>query len=293
MWHATRPYQSRPNPLEDTGTKVFAGMDSVCSLVTGDNIDIVIASMVGFSGLEPTIAAIKAGKVIALANKETLVAAGRIVMDLASRMNVPILPVDSEHSAIFQCLMCARGNKVSKLHLTASGGPFRTWDRESIAKATKDIALKHPNWDMGAKITIDSAPMAFIAQMAEPDMREPNQFALCFPERLPLSTRKLDFAKVGSLSFSEPDPERFPALGLAFKAMERGGNIPCALNAANEAAVAAYINGRISFYGISDVVGECMEKTSYISDPSLEDIFATNDEAYSLSGRLIDEMERR
>ena len=329
----TSHYLDLRNALEDTGTKVFAGMDSVCSLVTGDNIDIVIASMVGFSGLEPTIAAIKAGKVIALANKETLVAAGRIVMDLASRMNVPILPVDSEHSAIFQCLMCARGNKVSKLHLTASGGPFRTWDRDSIAKATKDIAMKHPNWDMGAKITIDSATMmnkgfevieakwlfdmpvdrinvvvhpesiihsmvefedgAVIAQMAEPDMREPIQFALCFPERLPLSTRKLDFAKVGSLSFSEPDPERFPALGLAFKAMERGGNIPCALNAANEAAVAAYINGRIPFYGISDVVGECMERTSYISDPSLEDIFATNDEAYSLSGRLIDEMERR
>lgn len=326
-------YSDLKAALEDTGTKVFAGMDSVCSLVTGDNIDIVIASMVGFSGLEPTIAAIRAGKVIALANKETLVAAGRIVMDLAERNNVPILPVDSEHSAIFQCLMCAGGNKVSKLHLTASGGPFRTWKKEEIAKATKDIALKHPNWDMGAKITIDSATMmnkgfeviearwlfdmpadridvvvhpesiihsmvefedgAVIAQMAEPDMREPIQFALCFPERLPLSTRKLDFAKVGSLSFSSPDPDRFPALELAFKAMERGGNIPCALNAANEAAVAAYIHDRIPFYGITDVVGECLEKTSFISAPSLEDIFATNDEAYSLSEELIRAINRK
>ncbi|MGN1214858.1 MAG: 1-deoxy-D-xylulose-5-phosphate reductoisomerase, partial [Candidatus Cryptobacteroides sp.] len=144
----TDHYSDLKAALEDTDTKVFAGMDSVCSLVTGDNIDIVIASMVGFSGLEPTIAAIRAGKVIALANKETLVAAGRIVMDLAKKNNVPILPVDSEHSAIFQCLMCANGNKVSKLHLTASGGPFRTWKKEEIAKATKDIALKHPNWDM-------------------------------------------------------------------------------------------------------------------------------------------------
>lgn len=326
-------YSDLKAALEDTGTKVFAGMDSVCSLVTGDNIDIVIASMVGFSGLEPTIAAIRAGKVIALANKETLVAAGRIVMDLAERNNVPILPVDSEHSAIFQCLMCAGGNKVSKLHLTASGGPFRTWKKEEIAKATKDIALKHPNWDMGAKITIDSATMmnkgfeviearwlfdmpadridvvvhpesiihsmvefedgAVIAQMAEPDMREPIQFALCFPERLPLSTRKLDFAKVGSLSFSSPDPDRFPALELAFKAMERGGNIPCALNAANEAAVAAYIHDRIPFYGITDVVGECLEKTSFISAPSLEDIFATNNEAYSLSEELIRAINRK
>ncbi|MGN0202525.1 MAG: 1-deoxy-D-xylulose-5-phosphate reductoisomerase [Candidatus Cryptobacteroides sp.] len=319
--------------LGDTDTKVFAGMDSVCSLVTGDNIDIVVASMVGFSGLKPTLAAIEAGKVIALANKETLVAAGRLVMDLAGRKNVPILPVDSEHSAIFQCLMCAQGNRVARIHLTASGGPFRTWDKESIAKATKDIALKHPNWDMGAKITIDSATMmnkgfeviearwlfdipvdrigvvvhpesiihsmvefedgAVIAQMAEPDMREPIQFALCFPERLPLSTRKLDFAKVGSLSFSEPDTDRFPALGLAFKAIERGGNIPCALNAANEAAVAAYINDRIPFYGISDVVGECLGKTSYISAPSLDDIFQTNSEAYSLSEELIGAIERR
>ena len=313
--------------------KVYAGADALCQIVEAGPIDMVLTAMVGFAGLAPTLHAIKAHKKICLANKETLVVAGELVCRLAAENHAPILPVDSEHSAIFQSIVGEGDNPIEKILLTASGGPFRTFTPEQMRTVTAADALKHPTWDMGAKITIDSATMmnkgfevieakwlfdmpvdrinvvghpesiihsmvefedgAVIAQMAEPDMREPIQFALCFPERLPLSTRKLDFAKVGSLSFSEPDPERFPALGLAFKAMERGGNIPCALNAANEAAVAAYINGRISFYGISDVVGECMERTSYISDPSLEDIFATNDEAYSLSCRLIDEMERR
>lgn len=318
---------------DEPDIKVYAGAKALDEIVESPSIDMVLTAMVGFAGLSPTIHAVKAGKTICLANKETLVVAGALICQLAQKYHSPILPVDSEHSAIFQSIVGEGDNEIEKILLTASGGPFRLFTKEQLQKVTKDDALRHPTWDMGAKITIDSATMmnkgfevieakwlfdmpvdrinvvvhpesiihsmvefedgAVIAQMAEPDMREPIQFALCFPERLPLSTRKLDFAKVGSLSFSEPDPERFPALGLAFKAMERGGNIPCALNAANEAAVAAYINGRISFYGISDVVGECMERTSYISDPSLEDIFATNDEAYSLSGRLIDEMERR
>ncbi len=326
-------YKALTDALEGYDTKAFSGMKSVCDLVTSDSIDIVVASMVGFSGLAPTISAIKAGKVIALANKETLVAAGSIVMGLSKKYNAPILPVDSEHSAIFQCLLAAQGNKVRKIHLTASGGPFRTWDKERITTATKDMALKHPNWSMGAKITIDSATMmnkgfevieakwlfdtpvekinvvvhpesiihsmvefedgAVIAQMAEPDMREPIQFAIGFPERLPLGNKKLDFSKLGSISFSEPDLDRFPALGLAFKAIERGGNIPCALNAANESAVAAFLRDEIPFYGISDIAAECMEKIPYIANPELEDIFETNSQARSMADWLILSMKNK
>ena len=326
-------YKALADALEGSDTKAFSGMKTVCDLVTSDSIDIVVASMVGFSGLVPTISAIKAGKVIALANKETLVAAGSIVMGLSKKYNAPILPVDSEHSAIFQCLLAAQGNKVRKIHLTASGGPFRTWDKERITTATKDMALKHPNWSMGAKITIDSATMmnkgfevieakwlfdtpvekinvvvhpesiihsmvefedgAVIAQMAEPDMREPIQFAIGFPERLPLGNKKLDFSKLGSISFSEPDLDRFPALGLAFKAIERGGNIPCALNAANESAVAAFLRDEIPFYGISDIAAECMEKIPYIANPELEDIFETNSQARSMADWLILSMKNK
>ena len=326
-------YKELSDALEGTDTKVFAGMKSVCDLVTSDRIDIVVASMVGFSGLAPTLAAIKAGKVIALANKETLVAAGSIVMGLSRKYNAPILPVDSEHSAIFQCLLAAQGNKIRKIHLTASGGPFRTWDKERIAAATKDMALKHPNWDMGAKITIDSATMmnkgfeaiearwlfdtpvekinvvvhpesiihsmvefedgAVIAQLAEPDMREPIQFAIGFPERLPLGNKKLDFASLGSLSFFEPDLEKFPALRLAYEAIDRGGNIPCALNAANESAVAAYLRDEISFYGISDIVGECIERTNFISEPTIDDIFQTNTQTRAAADWLIMSMKKK
>ena len=326
-------YKALYEALEGSDTKVFAGMKSVCDLVTSDRIDIVVASMVGFSGLAPTIAAIKAGKVIALANKETLVAAGSIVMDLSHKYNAPILPVDSEHSAIFQCLLSAQGNKVSKIHLTASGGPFRTWTKEQIAGATKDMALKHPNWDMGAKITIDSATMmnkgfeviearwlfdtpvekinvvvhpesvihsmvefedgAVIAQMASPDMREPIQFAIGFPERLPLDNKKLDFAKLGSISFFEPDLDKFPALGLAFNAIGRGGNIPCVLNAANEVAVAAYLHDEIPFYGISDIVGECMETVPFIASPTIEEIFQTNTRARAEAERRVISMKKQ
>ena len=326
-------YKALYDALEGSDTKVFAGMKSVCDLVTSDRIDIVVASMVGFSGLAPTIAAIKAGKVIALANKETLVAAGSIVMDLSHKYNAPILPVDSEHSAIFQCLLSAQGNKVSKIHLTASGGPFRTWKKEQIAGATKDMALKHPNWDMGAKITIDSATMmnkgfeviearwlfdtpvdkinvvvhpesvihsmvefedgAVIAQMASPDMREPIQFAIGFPERLPLDNKKLDFAKLGSISFFEPDLDKFPALGLAFNAIGRGGNIPCVLNAANEVAVAAYLRDEIPFYGISDIVGECMETVPFIASPTIEEIFQTNTRARAEAERTVISMKKQ
>ena len=321
-------YREVADALQDDGIKVFTGIDSVCDLVTGDNIDIVVAAMVGFSGLAPTVAAVKAGKIIALANKETLVAAGSVVMGLAEKHHAPILPVDSEHSAIFQCLLAAQGNALSRIHLTASGGPFRTWDKTRIASATKDMALRHPNWNMGAKITIDSATMmnkgfeviearwlfdvepdrinvvvhpesiihsmvefedgAVIAQLGHPDMREPIQFAMGFPERLPLNNRKLDFATLGSLTFAAPDLDRFPALGLAFEAIRRGGNIPCVLNAANEAAVAAYLKDRIRFYDIPRIAEECMEGAIFVAEPSLDDIFATDEWAKRRANELID-----
>lgn len=324
-------YREVADALQPDGIKVFAGMDSVCELVQGSNIDIVLTAMVGFSGLASTVAAIKAGKAIALANKETLVAAGSIVTRLAAENQVPLLPVDSEHSAIFQCLQGCAGNRIRKIHLTASGGPFRTWDREQIALATKAQALKHPNWSMGSKITIDSATMmnkglevieakwlfnvgpekinvvvhpesiihsmvefddgAVIAQMGHPDMREPIQYALGYPQRLPLNNRKLDFAELGSLSFFAPDFTKFPSLGLAFESIRKGGNMSCIMNAANEVAVAAYLQDRISFYGISDLVEKTMNGVDFVAAPSLDDIFASNDEAKKYASTLLDKKQ--
>ena len=313
--------------LAGTKTQVHSGIDAACDLVTGDNVDIVVASMVGFSGLRPTLSAIRAGKDIALANKETLVAAGSVVMAEARRRGVKILPVDSEHSAIFQCLQAACGNPLERIHLTASGGPFRTWPREKIEQAGKDLALKHPNWNMGAKITIDSATMmnkgfevieakwlfdveperihvvvhpesvihsmvefadgAVLAQLGCPDMREPIQLALSYPERLSLNNRKLDFSTLGALTFYEPDLEKFPCLKLAFDAIGRGGNLPCALNAANEAAVAAYLEDKIGFYDIAAVAADTLACTEFVAEPSLDDIFATNEEAFARARKQI------
>lgn len=320
-------YAEVAEALQPAMIKVFAGMDSVCSLVKSDSVDIVLTSMVGFSGLRSTVSALEAGKTVALANKETLVAAGPIVMKIAEENRAAVLPVDSEHSAIFQCLLGAKGNGIEKIHLTASGGPFRTWDKSRIASAKACDALKHPNWNMGSKITVDSATMmnkgfeviearwlfgvvperinvvvhpesvvhsmveyadgAVVAQMGCPDMREPIQFALAYPHRLPLNNRRLDFAQLGSLTFERPDLSKFPALSLAFSATERGGNIPCAMNAANEVAVAAYLRDEISFYGISGLVSECMERIPFVGTPSLDDIFATNDECAALAQTLI------
>ena len=325
-------YREVADALQPHYIKVFAGMKSVCDLVQGANIDIVLTSMVGFSGLESTIAAVRAGKTIALANKETLVAAGHIVMDLAAQHHSRILPVDSEHSAIFQCLMGSAGADIEKIHLTASGGPFRTWSREDIAKATRQQALNHPNWSMGSKITIDSATMmnkgleiieakwlfgtpgerinviihpesiihsmveyadgSVIAQMGHPDMREAIQFAFSFPHRLPLDNRKLNFAELGSMTFEAPDQHRFPALTLAYDALHQGGNMACIMNAANEAAVAAFLQERIGFYDITDVVRGTMDSTEFIPDPDIESIFATNKEAYAKAKTLIDKISR-
>ena len=255
-------YREVADALQPRFIKVFAGMQSVCDLVASDSIDIVLTAMVGFSGLRSTVAALEAGKTIALANKETLVAAGAIVTGLARSRNVPILPVDSEHSAIFQCLQGSFGARLEKIHLTASGGPFRCWTKEEIAKAGRDEALNHPRWNMGNKVTIDSATMmnkglevieakwlfgieperikvvvhpqsiihsmvefedgAVIAQLGHPDMREPIQYALAYPDRLTLDNRKLDFAELGQLTFASPDTDRFPALSLAYSAIGKG-----------------------------------------------------------------------
>ena len=320
-------YTEVAEALEPHYIKVFAGMKSVCDLVSGDNIDIVLTSMVGFSGLESTISAVKAGKTIALANKETLVAAGELVMSLAAKHKARILPVDSEHSAIFQCLMGSAGAEIEKIHLTASGGPFRTWSREDIAAATPAQALKHPNWSMGSKITIDSATMmnkgleiiearwlfgtggdkinvvvhpesiihsmveyadgSVIAQMGYPDMREAIQFAFSYPYRLPLDNRKLNFAELGSMTFHAPDFEKFPGLRLAYQALEKGGNMACIMNAANEVAVAAYLEGRIGFYDITDIVEKCMNDGPFIASPDMDDIFRTNEETLKMAGNLI------
>ena len=305
---------------------VRLGIDAACEWVQEPDVDVVVAAMVGFSGLKPTLAALEAGKTVALANKETLVAAGYIVMETARRCGAKIYPVDSEHSAIFQCLLGAQGNAVKTIHLTASGGPFRTWPIEQIRKARKEDALKHPNWSMGAKITIDSATMmnkgfevieakwlfgvgadsihvvvhpesvihsmvefqdgAVMAQLGLPDMKIPIQLAMAYPERLPLDGPKLDFRTISGLHFFEPDYDKFPCLGLAFKALKRGGNIPCAMNAANEAAVAAYLNDKIAFYDIPETVSHVMDGVKFVAKPSLEDIFSTNAQAFDLAQSL-------
>lgn len=311
-------YGTLSSLLKDEDTKVFAGIDSVVGLVKILNADIVVAAMVGFSGLLPTIEAIKSGKAVALANKETLVAAGALVTKAAKENKVPILPVDSEHSAIFQSLQGEKAT-VEKLILTASGGPFRNAGKDEIYNATREQAMKHPNWNMGAKVTIDSAsmmnkglemieaswlfgvpaeqidivvhPQSIIhsmvqfsdgsvkAQLGMPDMRVPIQYALSYPYRLDLNTPRVDFPKLGELTFQAPDMERFPALSLAFEAHRAGGNMACIMNGANEAAVNAFLNGRILFGKIPEIIEKCMKKCSFVKNPSLEDIFETHRQA--------------
>ena len=320
-------YSQLAEGLKDSDCKVFAGIDSLCALAAAENVDIVVGAMVGFSGLRPTLAALEAGKIVALANKETLVAAGSIVTRTMREHGAVILPVDSEHSAIFQCLLAAQGNAVEKIHLTASGGPFRNWSKEDIAAATAAQALKHPNWSMGAKVTIDSSTMmnkgfeviearwlfdipaerinvvvhpesiihsmvefedgAVIAQLASPDMREPIGFALTFPARIPVGNKKLDFRELGKLTFANADTDRFPCLALAYEAIKRGGNAPCALNSANEIAVAAYLKGEIGFYDIARLCEQALDGLDFVADPSLDDIFSTHDAAAKRAGAAI------
>ena len=307
--------------------KIWAGADAIAEVVTMPSIDIVVAAMVGYAGLRPTIEAIKAGKTIALANKETLVVAGEIICDLAVKHHTPILPVDSEHSAIFQSLVGEDRSEIEKILLTASGGPFRTFSLEQMKSVTAADALKHPNWDMGAKITIDSASMmnkgfevieakwlfgvpvekiqvlvhpqsivhsavqftdgAIKAQLGAPDMRLPIQYALSFPERLKSEFPRADLFALKDLTFEEPDLARFPNLGLAYEAMHRGGNIPCVLNAANEVANLAFREGRCGFLQMSDVISETMNKAGFISKPTYENYVETDKEARQIAESLL------
>ncbi len=320
-------YAPLRDALADMPVKVWSGADSIAEMVTMPSIDIVVASMVGYAGLRPTIEAIKAGKTIALANKETLVVAGEIICDLAVRHHTPILPVDSEHSAIFQSLVGEDRSEIEKILLTASGGPFRTYSLEQMKTVTAADALKHPNWDMGAKITIDSASMmnkgfevieakwlfgvpvekvqvlvhpqsivhsavqftdgAIKAQLGAPDMRLPIQYALSFPERLKSDFPRADLFALKDLTFEEPDLARFPNLALAYEAMRQGGNMPCVLNAANEVANLAFRQGRCGFLQMSDIIRTTMTRTDFIHKPTYDDYVATDAAARRIAEELL------
>lgn len=320
-------YDELKERLSSLDCKVWAGESAIAEVVTMPSIDIVVAAMVGYAGLRPTIEAIKAGKTIALANKETLVVAGEIICQLALQYHAPILPVDSEHSAIFQSLVGEDRNEIEKILLTASGGPFRTYSLEQMKYVTATDALKHPNWDMGAKITIDSASMmnkgfevieakwlfgvpvekiqvlvhpqsivhsavqftdgAIKAQLGAPDMRLPIQYALSFPERLRSDFPRADLFALKDLTFEEPDIARFPNLGLAYEAMRRGGNIPCVLNAANEVVNLAFREGQCGFLQMSDIIAATMDKAPVIAKPTYEDYVATDAEARRIAEQMV------
>ena len=319
-------YPELKEALEDLPIKVWAGADAIAQVVQLEPIDMVLTAMVGYAGLRPTIAAIQAKKAIALANKETLVVAGELITDLAATNQVPILPVDSEHSAIFQCLAGAWENPIEKILLTASGGPFRTKSLAELASVTKAQALKHPNWTMGAKITIDSASMmniwfemveakwlfgvtpeqiqvvvhpqsvihsmvqfedgAVIAQLGIPDMKLPIAYAFSYPKRLHSMAPRLDFQQYATLTFEEPDMERFRNLAFAFEAVRKGGNMPCILNAATEVGVAAFLQDRIGFLQMSDVIEQTMAKATWVTKPTYEDYVATDAEARRIAASL-------
>ena len=311
--------------LADLPIQVYAGADALCEIVEAKPIDVVLASMVGYAGLRPTMNAIRAGKAIALANKETLVVAGELINALAQQYKTPILPVDSEHSAIFQCL--EPNNALEKVILTASGGPFRKFTMEQLQHVTKEQALKHPNWDMGAKITIDSATMmnkgfevieakwlfgvrpdqievvvhpqsiihtmvqyedgAVKAQLGMPDMRLPIQYAFSYPQRIKASFDRLDFSTMKELTFEQPDTNRFRCLALAYEALNKGGNMACIVNAANEVVVSAFLKDRISFLRMSEVIEQSMAKVPFIQTPTYEDYVATDAEARRIAESLI------
>ena len=322
-----RLYQPLREALSDLPIKVMAGEQAIAEMVTMPAIDVVVAAMVGYAGLRPTIEAIKAKKTIALANKETLVVAGEIICRLAKRHQVSILPVDSEHSAIFQSLVGEDMHSVEKLLLTASGGPFRTFTYEQMQHVTAAQALQHPNWEMGAKITIDSASMMnkgfeviearwlfdipvekiqvlvhpqsvihsavqFVdgsvkAQLGTPDMRIPIQYALTYPARWLSDVPRLDLFAVKQLTFEEPDMQRFPNLRLAYEAMEKGGNMPCILNAANEVVNLAFREGKCGFLQMSEVIEQTMATTSFITEPTYEDYVQTDKEARKIAKELL------
>lgn len=310
----------------DFSVEIVDGMDGLLAVAQIPEAEILVTAIVGMLGIRPTIAAIRAGKDIALANKETLVTAGHLIMPMAEENHVSILPVDSEHSAIFQSLNGERHNKIHKILLTASGGPFRGKTREELKDVTVEDALKHPNWSMGRKITVDSATLvnkglevmeakwlfdvelsqiqvvvqpqsvihsmveyedgAIIAELGTADMRLPIQYALYYPDRRPLSGERLDFYKLGQITFERPDTDTFRGLALAYRAMEQGGNVPTAFNAANERAVAKFLNHEIRFLEIPEIIGTCMEHCNYVKNPSVEEILDTERAAYEyIEGR--------
>ncbi len=307
--------------------KVYAGQDALAEIVQMDTIDMVLTALVGYAGLKPTLNAIRSGKHIALANKETLVVAGKLVTDLAIKNKVNIFPIDSEHSAIFQCLVGEMHNPIEKIYLTASGGPFRGKDKNYLSTVKKEQALKHPNWEMGAKITIDSAtlmnkglemiearwifglipdqidvivhPQSIIhsivqfqdgsmkAQMGLPDMKLPIQYALGYPVRLKSTFPRFDFLNYPTFSFEKPDSGTFRNLALAIEAMKSGGNLPCIVNAANEVAVAAFLKDQVGFLEMSDIISDCMQKISFVKNPTYEDYVATDMETRKKAMELI------
>jgi len=318
-------YLQLKEALSDLPIKVYAGADAICQVVESQPIDIVLTAMIGYAGLRPTMSAIRAGKIIALANKETMVVAGELINALANEYHTPILPVDSEHSAIFQCL--EMNNPLEKIILTASGGPFRTFTMEQLQTVTKEQALKHPNWSMGAKITIDSASMmnkgfevieakwlfgvrpeqievvvhpqsvihsmvefedgAVKAQLGVPDMRLPIQYAFSYPQRIRSSFDRLDFMKCNSLTFETPDTKRFRNLALAYEALHQGGNMPCIVNAANEVVVASFLKDQISFLGMSDVIEKTMQRVPFIAAPTYEDYVSTDAETRRIAAEMV------
>ena len=322
-----RYYTHLRDALSDLPIKVLAGMDAISQMVTMPDIDVVVAAMVGYAGLRPTMEAIRAKKPIALANKETLVVAGEIICRLAQHYKVPILPVDSEHSAIFQSIVGESRDSIEKLLLTASGGPFRAFTYEQMQHVTAAQALQHPNWEMGAKITIDSASMMnkgfeviearwlfdipvekiqvlvhpqsvvhsavqFVdgsvkAQLGTPDMRMPIQYALTYPERWQSDVARLDLFATKQLTFEEPDMQRFPNLRLAYESIEKGGNMPCILNAANEVVNLAFREGKCGFLQMSEVITETMVKTAFILDPTYEDYVLTDTEARRIAKEIL------
>ena len=320
-------YPQLKEALSDLPIKVYAGEEALCQIVESAPIQVVLTAMVGYVGLRPTMNAIRAGKAIALANKETLVVAGELINSMANQYHTPVLPVDSEHSAVFQCLAGEMGNPIEKVILTASGGPFRTYTMEQLRTVTKEQALHHPNWSMGAKITIDSASMmnkgfevieakwlfgvrpdqievvvhpqsvihsmvqfedsAVKAQLGMPDMRLPIQYAFSYPDRVKSSFERLDFSKCTDLTFEQPDTKRFRNLALAYEALHQAGNMPCIVNAANEVVVAAFLKDQISFLGMSDVIEKTMQKVSYIQTPTYEDYVATDAEARRIAAEQL------
>ena len=323
-------YSILKEALKGYPIKVWAGIESISDIVQSEQIDIVLAAMVGFSGLKSTISALKSGKTVALANKETLVVAGEYIIDLALRNGAPILPVDSEHSAIFQCLNGEELNRINKIWLTASGGPFRNFSREQLQNINKEQALNHPNWSMGSKVTIDSSTLinkgfemieakwlfdvdpsqievvvhpqsivhsmiefedtSVMAQMGVPDMRVPIQYAFSYPHRLKSDFKSANFFQLSNLTFEQPDLDVFRNLSFAYEAIRKGGNMPCILNAANEIAVESFLQDKISYLGMSDALEQVMQKVSFIQSPSLDDYFETDVEAREIATEIINKL---